>query len=323
MLIGAYLYDNGHQDEGMAFVFYGAGPLAAHEWQLVTTTTSPAAVGEYALAYDSGRQVAVLYGGNATGQPYENRTWEFDGVGWAEASPATTPAAVYGMAILYSPELGGIFLFGGSDANDAPLAQTWLYDGADWTLLSPATAPPARTHHRLAYDSENGRIYLFGGHDGELHLNDTWVYEGNDWSQVATAGAPPARALHSLAYHAGENRLYLFGGRDAEGNLLADLWRFDPAANSWSVVAASGPAARVAHSLIYDQAANALVLISGVTENGNTFLTDSWYYRPPTGWQEADTALSPPPGIAYPAATYDDDEQNILYLVNGQSWRYD
>ncbi|MCP4420376.1 MAG: PKD domain-containing protein, partial [Chloroflexi bacterium] len=52
---------------------------SSRNWQQIITVNSPTVVGEYGMAFDSDQNVAVLYGGNATGWPYENSTWEFDG----------------------------------------------------------------------------------------------------------------------------------------------------------------------------------------------------------------------------------------------------
>ncbi|MCP4420424.1 MAG: DUF1349 domain-containing protein, partial [Chloroflexi bacterium] len=47
----------------------------ARNWRQVTTANAPDAIGEYAMGYDSADDVAVLYGGNGTGWPYESSTW--------------------------------------------------------------------------------------------------------------------------------------------------------------------------------------------------------------------------------------------------------
>lgn len=289
-------------------------------WQAISTAHVPDASREYGLAYDSGRDVVVLYGGN-DGWPYENSTWEFDGNDWTVVTTTQQPEAVYGMGLAYDGNQGAIILFGGSDNDDDALAQTWEYDGNNWSLLSPTTSPPARSYTALAYDPDTQVVYLFGGNDGQSYYNDLWRYDGTTWTQINTPQAPSARALHALAYHEGEGNLYLFGGRAANGTQLADLWAFDPSSSTWSAIGATGPVARQAHSFAYNAARELLVLAAGVGDAGDTLWDDTWHYQSGIGWIEVTPALLPPPS-AYHTAVYEPSEQAILLFTGGQTWRY-
>jgi hypothetical protein len=60
-------------------------------WQQVTTTISPQGRYIYGFAYDSHRQVAVLFGGDSTGSARLNDTWEYDGTNWRQVSPSQSP----------------------------------------------------------------------------------------------------------------------------------------------------------------------------------------------------------------------------------------
>lgn len=296
-----------------------ATPIPVRDWVLVTSSTTPLAVSEYAMVYDNGRSRTVLYGGNESGWPYENSTWEFDGTEWVAVNTANAPTAVYGMGMAYLDSQNVAILFGGSSATDTTLGQTWSYDGTEWTQLAPVASPPARTGHSMVYDAENGRILLFGGHNNEVYYNDTWAFDGTTWTQLAPTTPPSARANQALAYH--ENSLLLFGGQDENGTLLADTWLLDLTTNSWTQLAASGPSARQGHTLLYDPLTLSMVLVGGVQGDGDVLLADTWHYRTATGWSAA-TPLTSPAAGAFHTAVYNPATQLILLFTDGQTWHY-
>jgi PKD repeat protein len=247
---------------------------AARTWRLITTIVSPPVVGEHALAYDSARDVVVLYGGNGAGWPYENATWEFDDTDWLTVTTTTTPAARYGASMGYVPGQG-VILFGGSNETDAVLNQTWVYTGSTWAKLQ-ITGPLSRTWPSLAA-APDGNLYLFGGNDGETYFNDVWQYDNGGWTEITPAAGPQpsSRTLAAITFQPANlptfNRILLFGGRTISGTLLADLWAFDPGTNRWTELddggGGGGPPPRLAHSLTYDPATGQTVLAGGVVSS--------------------------------------------------------
>lgn len=308
-----------------AYITVDAPAVTPRNWQQIITTNTPAVVGEYAMAYDSDRDVVVLYGGNATGWPYENSTWEFDGSDWAEVTTSGQPNAVYGMSLVYDDASNEMLLFGGSDDTDVVLAETWAFnaDNDTWTQLTPTTSPPARTYAQMVYTSTgtNTDIYLFGGNDGTTYYNDVWHYDGSNWAQVSTSGtAPTARTHHAIAYDSNNDTLLLFGGRDAIGTLLADTWQLDLSTDAWSQRVIIGPSARMAHGLVYDAARDEFVLVGGTSSSGDTILNDTWQFNS-SGW----TAISPTqaaPRSAYHFLVFDNVTDVVWLFTNGEIWQY-
>src|SRR5690606_22059819 len=98
------------------------------EWHELNTGQAPLVAGEYSMAYDSARDVVLLYGGNATGWPYEDKTWEFGETGWEIITTTQSPPAVYGASMVYDSSRERIVLFGGSNSADVPLSQTWEFN---------------------------------------------------------------------------------------------------------------------------------------------------------------------------------------------------
>lgn len=300
---------------------YAALFTPLRSWQLVSTISlSPTVSGEYAMAFDEDRNVAVLFGGNQTGWPYESTTWEFNGVDWDQITTAQKPEAVYGAAIAYDSGQDEMVLFGGSNAADEALAQTWIYDGSNWVLQTPTNSPLARTEHRLVYDPGTQKIYLFGGRNGETYYNDVWRYDGNNWTQITVSGqSPSARSFHALAFYPPTNTFLLFGGRNASGEFLSDTWAFNPVTNSWTQLS-TGPLARQGHSLVYDPIQLRLVLVGGVTNGGDTILDDTWSYQE-SAWSNTNAIPAAPAGIHH-TLIYDSSDDALILFTNGETWRF-
>ncbi|MCP4358569.1 MAG: DUF11 domain-containing protein, partial [Chloroflexi bacterium] len=287
-------------------------------WQL-TTTLAPPVWGEYTLAYDSGEDMIYLYGGNAHGWPYENATWEFDDfVNWRQVTTAPQPNAVYGMAMVYDDSRDAFVLFGGSNISDTAVAETWEFDGDEWTQITTTISPPTRTHHALAYDPVNNLVYLFGGQDGAAYYDDLWTYDGTTWSQVTTNAPPPARSYHAMAYNPDKGTILLFGGRDANGVLLPNTWEYYPLTQNWYQVSNSGPAGRLAHSMVYDPGHSQTLLVGGISAEGDMLWSDTWAYTD-LGWQELTSAQTPP--AAYHTLIYRSATDTIFMLTNGETWQ--
>ncbi|MCL4294078.1 MAG: PKD domain-containing protein [Anaerolineae bacterium] len=167
------------------------------EWQQITSTgTSPSVSGEHVMAYDSNRNRIVLYGGNGSGWPYENTTWEFNGTDWITTT-STSPDARYGTAMAYDSVSQTMILFGGSNADDVSLNQTWQYTNTNWVQVFPATSPLSRTYASMVAGPD-GQLYLFGGNDGEVYFHDLWRYENGTWTDLTPAMGPVSRTLGSF-----------------------------------------------------------------------------------------------------------------------------
>ncbi len=168
----------------------GAGGLALADtwvwdgstWVGSTPAPSPPARWYAAMAYDSRRARAVLFGGlSSTPGVYLADTWEWDGSTWVDRTPAASPSARYGAVMAYDSLRGRVVLFGGLTANSSDaLADTWEWDGDTWVQRTPVTSPTRRALAATAYDSARGRVVLFGGLRGTTalfdFLADTWEY---------------------------------------------------------------------------------------------------------------------------------------------------
>jgi hypothetical protein len=138
-----------------------------------------------AMAYDSRRQVTVLFGGLDSASHKLNDTWEWDGARWAHVS-RTGPSPRFGAGMAYDTKRGETVLFGGVDSGNQKLNDTWRWDGRDWRRARGGDDPPARSEGYLAYDEARGVIVMFGGEGTRVipTLGDTWEWNGARWAKV-------------------------------------------------------------------------------------------------------------------------------------------
>lgn len=198
----------------------------AGAWTQRTPASSPSARKNAAIAFDTDRALAVLFGGKATTAAAAD-TWEWDGSTWLPRA-TTGPSARTGAALAYDRARKQTVLFGGMDDANQTLADTWIWDGSAWEPALPSTSPPARAFHALAYDPLRQRVVLFGGDALATFLGDVWEWDGSTWTASAS-DAPPVRRGGALSYDAIHRELVSFGGRARNNDNLGDTWvrRFD------------------------------------------------------------------------------------------------
>lgn len=232
--------------------------LGAHEslGQSCGSWTLEAATGPYprvltAIAFDSARGCAVLYGGapwNPGGGTFISRqdTWEWNGSVWTER-PVSGPGirGLHGMA--YDSWRQRIVLFGGAFF-ETP--DTWEWDGLQWLRVA-SFGPSHRYGAAMTFDSTRGRTVLHGGSPTQNagDLADTWEWDGVIWVRVATTGPAP-RGRHAMAFDAARSRVVLFGGLFGSlynNQFYGDTWEWD--GETWRLVSVTGPAARRSHGM--------------------------------------------------------------------------
>jgi hypothetical protein len=128
-------------------------------------------------------------------------------------------------------------------------------------------------NHGLVYDPLGDRLIVIGGHAGsgaqylndvhELPLSGPQAYE---WHTLSPSGPPPTpRMIFGSQYDPVRERVLFYGGETALG-LSNEVWALSLGASpSWSMVAASGsgPGVLKAHTMVYDPAADRMVVFGG------------------------------------------------------------
>ncbi|MEO7966687.1 MAG: kelch repeat-containing protein, partial [Gemmatimonadaceae bacterium] len=154
------------------------------QWNRAGTSGPPPTLGS-SMAYDSRRQVMVLFGGLDTTGRKLGDTWEWNGTRWSHVASAGPPAR-FGAGIAYDTKRGETILFGGVDSANTKLNDTWRWDGRSWHRAESAVVPPPRSEGYLAYDETRGVVVMVGGEGVAVvpTLGDTWEWNGTQWTKV-------------------------------------------------------------------------------------------------------------------------------------------
>jgi Galactose oxidase, central domain len=265
-------------------------------WEGQAPTRQPEGRFDAAMAYDSARHQAVLFGGN---NQHSSRT----------ASSPWATVRVYPASLH-------------QEGADVFYRDTWIWDGTDWAQRNPAQAPPERAAHAMAFDGARKQVVLFGGfgRDGKL-LNDTWVWDGSNWKKMNPANIPPARSWPAIAYDPDHQRIVMFGGQvdpDAASprrHPIDDTWTWD--GNNWTKMETTGdlPEPRFEAAMDYDSSQKRLLLISGYVQDSTgigTTANDTWI------WDGANWSQLPPEEFAliYDPSQFDPKETNRALVVS-------
>jgi hypothetical protein len=207
-------------------------------WQQQQPTLSPPARNHAALAWDSGSQTVLLFGGGSFAMVHGD-TWSWNGTTWSlyNFGNAAVPTAREGAMMAEDDGNGTVVLFGGNADPAGPLSDTWVWKyPTGWIRATPKVSPSARFNGAFAYSIASSMPVLFGGNSGSyaspVPLQDTWVWTGeNQWAQVTPGGLPSARWESTMAT-APSGVVSMFGGVGGSG-ALGDTW-------SWSANAPSG-----------------------------------------------------------------------------------
>lgn len=195
---------------------------------------------QQALAFDSDRNVLVMFGGSVSETANVGDTWEFDGTSWMQKSPADSPSARHDAKMVYDTANQRVVLFGGEFSNGTRSDETWSWDGSNWTLLNPVTSPPVTDDHAMVWVEATQEIVVFGGTtQGGTRTNAVWRFDGTTWTEASSAGAVPSPRKEPAMAAIG-NTLIMHGG-DIAGGRETDTWRLNLNNENWTLLSTSGP----------------------------------------------------------------------------------
>ncbi|MEW5988762.1 MAG: kelch repeat-containing protein [Chloroflexota bacterium] len=253
--------------------------IAAPRWRQVFPPISPPVRADHAMAYDTARGVAVLFGGYVDGFEL-NDTWEWISQTreWVERQPAHRPPARYGHAMVYDAARGVTVLFGGVGDYFVYLNDTWIWDGNDWTPVFPNTAPDGRWLHAMAYDTQLQAAVLFGGQAyPSTNRGDTWQWDGTAWTQQAIAG-PSERYGHAMTYDTQRDVVVLFGGDDGWGwgTYFNDTWEWTGSGDWAEILPTRRPPVRKRFAAAYLATGQQIAIFGGAGSSND--LDDTWVW---------------------------------------------
>lgn len=245
------------------------------------STTGPSPRANHAMAFDSWRNVTVLFGGSFSsfstsatalcGTTCNRETWEWDGVSWALRS-TTGPLERNLHAMAFDSKRGVTVMFGGLTPAGT-MGDTWEWDGSTWTLRVEG-GPAAREQHAMAYDASRGATVMVGGFAASSQTNWTWEWDGVAW--IRKADAPRRFIQPSLIYDDRRDVAVLFGGYTIAANPPGQAWEWDGI--SWTQRTPKGPYIRAAHAMVFDSHRGLGVLFGGAEINHAENEGDTWEY---------------------------------------------
>lgn len=249
-------------------------------WTRRFTPNSPPARVYHAMAFDSARNVVVLFGGSVNNTTL-NDTWEYDGNDWRRIITASVPAARHRHALAYDIARQESVLFGGGLQNSRS-KETWAWNGSVWTQRSTSAGPDDRYDHAMAYDPARQRVVLYGGFTtGFEDRGDTWEWNGSVWSRRLPDHSPGDRYRHSMTYDVLRQRVVLFAGYKNSGSLAGDpifndLWEWD--GNDWVERPVSPLPPHRWFSSIAPTASLGHLMVFGGRQQGGAPSQDSWIF---------------------------------------------
>lgn len=273
-------------------------------WSMRSSLNNPGNRTGHAMAYDSDRQVVVLFGGgNAI---FSDQTWEWDGTNWTALS-AGGPWPRYYHAMAYDAARHVTVLYGGSTSPSGNGNQTWEWNGSTWAIKSSA-ALNVTSGIGMVYDTTRQKVVLYGGGA----TGNLYEWTGTTWNLISSNG-PPNRTFAQVAYDSARSRLVVFGGIAPGPIYYSDTWEWD--GSTWAEVSTGKPWQRTAAATAFDSWRNRMVVCGGNRSSPTYLYPDTWEWDG-TQWQERESG-SPTPRVFHSAAY--DPARNRLVIFGGHN----
>lgn len=297
------------------------------------------------LMADTGRNVLVLYGGEAGAGGVTDiwdlqRDWrslsgsQFQMNGTVLTIPSNDGALnvelVPGDTVDINGTLGVIDSIQGpntativtpvADTGVQAVALKLVWEWLPWVKGSPVQLDPPseRAGPAAAYDAANGNIVVFGGQTTASGLSgETWFWNGTEWSRLPVSGFPRPlpRTGAAMNFDPVTGTVILYGGQSQMG-FMNDTWSFDGA--FWTrldSVGSTPPQLRDATLVRVDP--HGLLLVGGTGPGGESPGAE-WFWDG-ANWHRLDAlgSTNSRPGAA---AAYDPlTEQAVWYGGAGRA----
>jgi hypothetical protein len=265
----------------LSFGLYRSVSVPVSRWRVITPEHTPGSRANTAIAYNTDRGRAVLFGGDdwADTTWYKNDTWEWDGKDWKQMIVDHKPSPRSHFSMAYDEINKNIVLFGGK-LNDGYLSDTWIWNEEEWVETHPSSSPSARAHYQMIYDPQRQKIVLYGGYDGN-YLNDGWEWDGEEWQAIHFESFTPDATSFLMFYDQALDRIVVhisWGG----------TWYWE-GTNWWRPVMDVNPHI-LGLPVAYDIQNQCAVIFMGYKDN--QFMHETWIYKN-MNWRKLDMPLEP------------------------------
>jgi hypothetical protein len=180
-----------------------------------------------------------------------------------------------------------LVVIGGRDDSFNEVATAEIVN-LDTGAVTPLDAGDAMKHPvgcHAVFLADRGEGYVFGGADSAGFTGTTWRYTPSDHHFTALNGqGPPARYDGAMRYPKAGGAVWLvagMGGGVGNVHFYADIWKFDPAAATWSQVPATGaapPGRRYPWVAFADDLGTLAMGFGTTTPTGTTMIGDLWRF---------------------------------------------
>ena len=259
------------------------------------------------------RRVVIVGGPMQLRAGVRDGVWSWSGARWEPVTDSGPPSRGNAGVAYDARRRIAVFTGGAARAaNDSSIdivGESWETSPAGWRRIAGADITP-RDHQSMVYDEDRGTVLMFGGIAGDRSSpwpSDTWELRPDGWTRIAAEG-PEGRGRTAMVYDGRRRHVVLFGGvggSPAEGQpqpWFGDTWIRER--SGWRKVADTGPRARYAHGMAFDERAGVVLLYSGAAAHRGAPLSDMWQWD---GQRWTEIPLSgPTPGHRYqPVMVYD------------------
>jgi PKD repeat protein len=180
----------------------------------LTQDESPPPMTSEEIAFDSGVDAVVLFGGSVANY---NGAWDYDATWFFKGGTWTNESSAYPLAP--SPRMSFGFTY---DSTDSEL----VLFGGSWSIC----------HALTPNDCETSAVRGTG--------NDTWTFGVTGWNNVTATSAPVPRVQAAIADYPGARGVLLFGGitnSSYGGQYLGDTWSWAGSNHTWTPINAPLP----------------------------------------------------------------------------------
>ena len=200
-------------------------------WQRLFPSTSPLARDEAAMAYDTRRNQALLFGGRGTNNAVLGDFWIWNGTSWTQRLRGTCPSWPQAMArhaMSYDEAADRTVMVG---APVQSVRQLWEWDGTCWVQRGGSGGPLQAFEISAGFDPGRGRVLIGPGiRVGPTEQLDDrlWASSGAGWFDLSPRVRwLTARAGAAMAHEPSLGRVLLFGGRSSLGD-ESTTWLLTP-----------------------------------------------------------------------------------------------
>jgi hypothetical protein len=245
------------------------------KWSVVDSS-SPPIRNLGGVAYDSRRDVVVLFGGSYSLDRVYGDTWEWSPrTGWVQR-PGPGPGGRDHVQMVYDPARSRVILVGGQVSLDSFPADIWTWEGSTWSQVDSGLRRDGSIVRSHTIRPGRGcccsvaRARLWG---------ETSAIPGPGMVRGWTTAAPDVQPRTHAAIGWTPQGVILVGGLETALPVLR------LSGSAWEEQSADRPGPRYLAAMAYDRARGVTVLFGGGDPRNDQLFADTWEHSPATGWR--------------------------------------